>query len=98
LTALESEADFLFIKSSSEGIQYQSCIKNREKSTEKKFCTADRYIHFFLSLNKKFNLPHENLILDSVFNFNGENNQSESINIYKYLGENLMNLLNSESK
>ncbi len=63
-------------------------------------CVADRFIHFLLSLNKKFNMPDENLILKNIFSSNQSDDANStditSFDNYKYLSEVLLNLVNFE--
>ena len=72
-----------------------------------KFCVAEFFIHFLLSLNKKFDLPETNLVMRNIFQLAPKMSNSEkndkgeelvNLNNYKFLSESLLNLLNFESK
>jgi hypothetical protein len=87
------------LKPADSTVDTNSRIGKKETKETEKLCVADRCIHFLLSLNKKFDMPENNLILKSIFSLNAEDTTGEAITVnnYKYLSESVLNLLNFES-
>jgi hypothetical protein len=74
---IESEKSFLLIK-----------IKDSSSKNEN-LAVIDLFVYLILAINKKFQLPEENLLIQTI-NSNEENR--------KYFSEIIINLINSESK
>lgn len=71
-------------------IDTTTVAQHHNSSNNNNVFLVDMFIHFLLALNKKFNLPQDNLVLSEIL--------SKKDTSHKMLSEYLIKVLNLESK
>lgn len=88
--AIESEKDYLFINLISDKSGHRNLDDDYEDQ-KPKLTMIQIFIHLLLTINKKFMMPEENLLVNFI------NTNAETISNRKFLSEAVINLFNFET-
>ena len=93
LETIESEKEFLFLNLPTEEkiSRSEESLKGRNDATSSKKTLIDMFVYLIISINKKFTLPEENLLVNLI------NSNQEIVSNRKCLSESVINLFNFES-
>lgn len=93
LDTIESENDFLYLNINEHIIEKKN-LKRKPKNLEQsdnEICLIDLFVHLLLSLNLRYVLPEENILMGFIIG-----QVDEPLKDYKILSEKLLNLFNFE--